>query len=348
MTELSTIRYERDDNGIVTLVLDDPAKSVNTMTSEYQASMDLVLDRLETEREQISGVVLTSAKKTFFAGGDLNRLVKTSPRDAEELTARTSRTKGQLRRLERVGRPVVAAINGTALGGGTEITLACHHRVALDDPQIRLGFPEVTLGLLPGAGGIARTTRLIGLVSALKELLLRGQQVGVRKALELGLIDEIATDIDDMLAAARAFIADNPHAKAPWDTKGFHFPGGDVSYRTVADVVTALPAPLRKEFEGAPCPAPHHIVCAATEGAQVDFDAAQKIETRYFVDLAVGQISTNMIKGFFDRQAVAKGASRPSDYPHARFEKVAVLGAGMMGAGIAYACPAAGLDVPYP
>jgi len=346
MAEPTVIRYEQGDDGIVTLVLDDPNKTANTMTEQYQVSMGAVLDRLERERDQVTGVIITSAKKTFFAGGDLNRLLNTRADNTAEFTARVTRTKGQLRRLERLGRPVVAAINGTALGGGAEIALACHHRVMLDDPRTKIGFPEVTLGLLPGAGGIVRTTRLIGIIPALNELLLNGQQLGANEALKLGLVNELATDAHDLITKATKFIAANPDARAPWDVKGFRFPGGEVTSTAVSAVVTSLPAALRKKHRGAPMPAPHHIICTAVEGARVDFDTAQLIETRYFVDLVTGQVAKNMIQGyFFDMQAIGKGASRPDGFERTTFTKVGILGAGMMGAGIAYSCAAAGMQV---
>ncbi len=346
MSGRNTIAYARSDDGIVTLLLDDPEKSANTMTSEYQDSMDAALDRLEAELADVTGVIITSAKSTFFAGGDLNRLLTATPDDAEEMTRRATRVKGQLRRLETLGRPVVAAVNGTALGGGAEITLACHHRVVLDDPKIRLGFPEVTLGLLPGGGGVVRLTRLLGIKPALEEFLLRGQQVDPQKALALGLVSELATDREDLLAKAKAFILANPNVQAPWDVKGFKLPGGDPSSPALSGYVTALPAVLRKQSKGAPAPAPHNIVCAAIEGARVGFDTALLIETRYFIELVIGQISTNMIQGhFFDMQAIAKGASRPQGYERSTFSKVGILGAGMMGAGIAYVSAKTGIDV---
>jgi len=346
MAEPTVILYDHGGDGIVTLVLDDPGKSANTMTDEYRDSMDAVLDRLERDRDDVTGVIITSAKKTFFAGGNLNRLLAVGPDDAAEFAASVTRTKSQLRRLERLGRPVVAAINGSALGGGAEITLACHHRIALDDPKLRIGFPEVTLGLLPGAGGVVRTTRLIGIQPALDQLLLTGAQITPAKALALGLVDEVATDRDDLLARARAFIAANPDARAPWDVTGFQFPGGGPTSPAVSAYITALPASLRKRSRGAPAPAPHNIACAAIEGARVGFDTAQAIETRYFVELVTGQIAKNMIQSrFFDTQAIAKGRSRPEGHEKARFTKVGIVGAGMMGAGIAYSCAAAGMRV---
>ncbi|MGH3574818.1 MAG: enoyl-CoA hydratase-related protein, partial [Pseudonocardiaceae bacterium] len=160
-------RWDRDADGIVTLTMDDPGKSANTMNDRYVTSMAETLDRLEAERDSITGVVLTSAKKTFFAGADLNALRNITPETAREFAAHIALLKGQLRRLEKLGKPVVAALNGTALGGGLEIALACHHRIALDNPSTKIGFPEVTLGILPGLGGVVRTVRMLGLMTAL-------------------------------------------------------------------------------------------------------------------------------------------------------------------------------------
>ncbi len=174
MSEQNTIRWERGDDGVVVLTLDDPNQSANTMNEAYVASMGATVDRLESEREQITGVVITSAKKTFFAGGDLNDLLRADKAHSEELLAGLRTIKGQLRRLETLGRPVVAAINGSALGGGLEITLATHHRIVVDDPKIELGQPEVQLGLLPGAGGVARGVRKLGIVDALMQVLMQG------------------------------------------------------------------------------------------------------------------------------------------------------------------------------
>jgi len=177
VNESETIRWEREDDGVVVLTLDDPRQAVNTMNAAYSDSMEAVVGRLEAERDDIAGVVLTSGKKTFFAGGDLNELAAVDGDDAAAFAARLTRDKGQLRRLEKLGKPVVAAVAGAALGGGLEIVLACHHRIAVDDPGIKLGTPEVGLGLLPGAGGIARSVRLLGIAPALAELLLEGRNL---------------------------------------------------------------------------------------------------------------------------------------------------------------------------
>lgn len=355
MTEQSTIRWEQDgsgpERGIVTLTLDDPGQSANTMNDRYVTSMGETVDRLEAERESITGVIVTSAKKTFFAGGDLNSLVEATPDHADEIGAHTALVKSQLRRLEKLGRPVVAAINGAALGGGLEIALACHHRVALarsdeSGPGSKLGFPEVTLGLLPGAGGVVRTVRMLGIADACMKLLLQGQQVRPSEAAEIGIVDEVVSDPDEMLAKAREWIRNNPEAAQPWDTKGYKIPGGTPSSPSLAATLPAFPATLRKQLKGAPMPAPHHILCVAVESSQVDVDTALSIEGSYFVDLVTGQISKNMIKAFFfDLQHINKGGSRPDGYEHTAFRKVGVLGAGMMGAGIAYSCARAGMEV---
>jgi 3-hydroxyacyl-CoA dehydrogenase/enoyl-CoA hydratase/3-hydroxybutyryl-CoA epimerase len=341
-----SIRWDGDAQGIVTLTLDDPEHSANTMNERYVASMAETLDRLEAERDSITGVVLTSAKKTFFAGADLNALRNVTPETAREFAAHIALVKGQLRRLEKLGKPVVAAINGTALGGGLEIALACHHRIALDAPGSKIGFPEVTLGILPGLGGVVRTVRMLGLMTALAQVLMQGQQLRPAKAKELGIVDEVVASPEEMLTKAREWIMGHPRVQQPWDARGYKIPGGTPSTPALAQMLPAFPATLRKQLKGAPMPAPHHILCAAVEGSQVDVDTALQIESRYFMDLVTGQVAKNMIKAFyFDLQHINKGGSRPDGYPQRTFRKVGVLGAGMMGAGIAYACARAGMDV---
>jgi 3-hydroxyacyl-CoA dehydrogenase/enoyl-CoA hydratase/3-hydroxybutyryl-CoA epimerase len=342
----SSIRWEQDDNEIVVLTLDDPSSSANTMNDAYVAAMGETIDRLEREKESIRGVVLTSAKKTFFAGGNLGGLIRATPETREDVLAHVTLVKSQLRRLETLGLPVAAAINGTALGGGLEITLACHHRVVLDDPSIRLGFPEVTLGLLPGAGGVVRSVRLLGLTTALLELLLQGQQIRPEKAVKLGLVHELAADRDELLAKAKAWVLANESAQQPYDVKGYKVPGGTPSSPSLASTLPAFPANLTKQLKGAPYPAPYAILAAAVEGLQVDVDTAFVVEGRYFVDLVVGQISTNMIQAlWFDLNRVNGGASRPEGPEKYAARKVGVLGAGMMGAGIAHAFAKVGVDV---
>src|SRR4051812_38762547 len=343
--ERDTIRWEQDDDGIVTLVLDDPEQSANTMNAAYGASMRKTIDRLEAEKDAIAGVVITSAKKTFFAGGDLNDLRAVKKEDAEQVAAMVREGKAVLRRLETLGKPVVAAINGAALGGGLEICLATHHRIVVDDPKAVVGFPEVQLGLLPGAGGVVRSVRMLGIVSALMNLLLQGQRIRPGKAKDMGLVDEVVATREELVPAAKAWIKANPEAQQPWDVKGYKMPGGAPSNPKLAMNLPAFPANLRKQLKGANYPAPHHIMAAAVEGAQVDFDNALEIEGRYFVDLAKGQVAKNMIQAFFfDLQAV-NNRPRPEGYEPFRSKKVVVLGAGMMGAAIAYQCAKSGIDV---
>lgn len=346
MTESTTIRWEQDETGVVTLVLDDPDQSANTMNEAFKTSLTAVADRLEAERDTVRGVIFTSAKKTFFAGGDLRDLIAVTPEHAGRAFETGQGIKRDLRRIETLGKPVVAAINGAALGGGYELALACHHRVALDTPATKIGLPEVTLGLLPAAGGVVRTVRLLGIADALLKVLLQGTQYNATRAKDNGLIHDVAATPGELLEKARAFIDAHPESQQPWDVKGYKIPGGTPAHPKFAANLPAFPANLKKQLNGAPYPAPRNILAAAVEGSQVDFETAQTIEARYFVELVTGQTSKNMIQAFFfDLQAVNSGASRPKDIAPRTVEKVAVLGAGMMGAGIAYACAKAGIEV---
>ncbi|MEV6912183.1 3-hydroxyacyl-CoA dehydrogenase NAD-binding domain-containing protein [Amycolatopsis sp. NPDC051071] len=347
MTEAKTIRWEQDADGIVVLTLDDPKQSANTMNTDFRESLGVIVDRLEAEKDSITGVVLTSAKKTFFAGGDLNDLIKAKPENAAEITESSALMKGQMRRLEQLGKPVVAAINGAALGGGLELALATHHRIAADVKGSQIGLPEVTLGLLPGGGGVVRTVRLLGIQSALLNVLLQGQRHRPAKAKELGLVHELVGTVEELVPAAKAWIKANPEAGVqPWDVKGYKIPGGTPSNPSFAANLPAFPANLRKQIKGANMPAPRAILAAAIEGSQVDFDTAITVETRYFISLATGQVSKNMTKAFFfDLQSINSGGSRPDGFEKFTAKKVGVVGAGMMGAAIAYVSAKAGIDV---
>ncbi|TVT92530.1 3-hydroxyacyl-CoA dehydrogenase NAD-binding domain-containing protein [Pseudomonas sp. RGB] len=338
------IRYEKGQDQIVVLTLDMPGQSANTMNGVYREAMAAAVARLEAEKDGIAGVVITSAKKTFFAGGDLNELIKVDKAHAKEFYDGVLVLKAQLRRLETLGRPVVAAINGAALGGGWEICLACHYRVALDDNSTQLGLPEVTLGLLPGGGGVVRMVRMLGLEKALPYLL-EGKKVRPQQALQAGLINALAMDRDELLAKSRAWILANPEARQPWDNKAYQIPGGTPSNPKVAQMLAIAPSILRSKTHGC-FPAPEKILCAAVEGAQVDFDTAHLIETRYFTELVTGQVAKNMIGTFwFQLNDINAGSSRPQGFAPYVTRKVGVLGAGMMGAGIAYVSASAGIDV---
>ncbi|MCT2547878.1 MULTISPECIES: 3-hydroxyacyl-CoA dehydrogenase NAD-binding domain-containing protein [Streptomyces] len=346
MTESTTIRWEQDETGVVTLVLDDPNQSANTMNQAFKDSIAAVADRAEAEKDTIRGIIYTSAKKTFFAGGDLKDMIRIGPDNAQLAFDTGTAIKNSLRRIETLGIPVVAAINGAALGGGYEIALASHHRVALDTPGSRIGLPEVTLGLLPAGGGVTRTVRLMGIADALLKVLLQGTQYTPSRALENGLVHEVAATREEMLEKARAFIDAHPESQQPWDVKGYRIPGGTPSNPKFAANLPAFPSNLKKQLAGAPMPAPRNILAAAVEGSQVDFETALTIEARYFTELVTGQVAKNMIQAFFfDLQAVNSGASRPKGIEERQVNKVAVLGAGMMGAGIAYSCARAGIEV---
>ncbi|NEW30594.1 3-hydroxyacyl-CoA dehydrogenase NAD-binding domain-containing protein [Nocardia cyriacigeorgica] len=347
MSETNMIGWEQDSDGIVVLTMDDPNQSANTMNDLYKKSMTATVERLEAEKDNITGVVLTSAKKTFFAGGDLKNMMKVGKDDAQALMDELGQIKGALRRLETLGKPVVSAINGAALGGGLEITLATHYRIAADVPGVQLGLPEVTLGLLPAGGGVIRTVRMLGLQGALMQVLLQGQKYRPAKAKEIGLINEVVGSVEELVPAAKAWIKANPEGGVqPWDKKGFKIPGGTPSSPAFAANLPAFPANLRKQIKGANMPAPRAIMSAAVEGSQVDIDNASLIESRYFVHLLTGPVAKNMIQAFFfDLQSINNGGSRPADVPKREIKKVGVLGAGMMGAGIAYVSAKAGYEV---
>ncbi len=346
------VRYEKDADNIVTLVLDDPNASANTMNEAYRDGMTAALAQLEKEVGEgtVTGVVITSAKKTFFAGGNLKQLLSVGPDQAQEIFETSMQAKAALRKTETLGVPVVAAINGAALGGGYEIALATHRRIAVDDPRLEVGLPEVTLGLLPGAGGVVRTVRLLGLMSALMDVLTTGTRFKAAKALEKGLVDELVATQEELVPAAKAWILenkDNEDARTqPWDRKGYKLPGGGPTHPAIASFLPAVPANLKKQAKGVPYPAPAAIVAAAIEGAQVDFANAEKIEGRYFASLVTGSVSKAMIQAFFfDLQALNSGSLRPEGHDKWAAQKLAVLGAGMMGAGIAYSSARAGIEV---
>jgi len=346
MAQANIIEYIRESDGIITLRINDPGQRANTMNAAYRDSMASTVDRLDAEKDTITGVILTSAKSTFFAGGDLRELISVTKDQAGEFFSMVQTMKSHLRRLETLGKPVVAALNGTALGGGLEIALACHHRIALDDPKAQFGLPEVTLGLLPGAGGIARTVRMLGLTDALLKVLLQGTRYSAAGAREIGLIDELANTPDELIAKARNWILAHPQSGQPWDQSGYRIPGGTPSTPSLAANLPAFPANLRKQLKGAPMPAPHHIMAAAVEGAQVDVDTALRIEGRYCTDLVCGQVAKNMVQAFwFDLNSITAGGSRPNGFAPRPAHRVAVVGAGMMGAGIAYVAARNGIDV---
>jgi 3-hydroxyacyl-CoA dehydrogenase / enoyl-CoA hydratase / 3-hydroxybutyryl-CoA epimerase len=343
----NTIQWDKDADGIVTLTMDDPTGSANVMNEHYAESMHNAVERLVAEKDSITGVVITSAKKTFFAGGDLKAMINLGSENAGEAFDTVENVKRDLRVIETLGKPVVAAINGAALGGGLEIALACHHRIAADVKGLVVGLPEVTLGLLPGGGGVTRTVRMFGIQNAFMNVLSQGTRFKPAQAKEIGLVDELVGGADDLVPAAKAWIKANPDSHTqPWDAKGYKMPGGTPASPALAGILPSFPALLRKQLKGAPMPAPRAILDAVVEGAQVDFDTASRIESRYFTQLVTGQVAKNMIQAFFfDLQTINGGGSRPEGIGKTPINKIGVLGAGMMGAGIAYVSAKAGYHV---
>ena len=340
---MSAIQYEKNADGIIILTLDSPNQSANTMNADFRIALENIVSKLKSETD-ISGIIFKSAKKTFFAGGDLDELIQAQPEHATEFFGMIQKMKAEFRYIETLGVPVVAALNGTALGGGWEIALGCHARIALNDPKAKFGLPEVTLGLLPGGGGIVRMVRLLGLQNAFP-FLMEGKQFGVDKAKSLGLIQDTADSVEELLEKAIAWVKANPKSQQPFDVKGYKIPGGTPSSPQVAQVLAIAPAMLRDKTKGC-YPAPEAIMAAAVEGAQVDVDTALTIESRYFTYLATGQVAKNMIGTFWHGlNAIKSGESRPKDVAKWLAKKVGVLGAGMMGAGIAYSTAIKGIQV---
>ncbi|MGB8484193.1 MAG: 3-hydroxyacyl-CoA dehydrogenase NAD-binding domain-containing protein, partial [Acinetobacter bohemicus] len=340
---MSAIQYEKNADNIVILTLDSPNQSANTMNADFRVALEDIVSKLQADAE-IAGIIFRSAKKTFFAGGDLDELIQAEPDHATTFFNMIEEMKAKLRYIETRGIPVVAALNGTALGGGWELALGCHHRIALNDAKTKFGLPEVTLGLLPGGGGVVRMVRLLGLQNAFP-FLMEGKQFGVDKAKSLGLIHDTAENEQELLDKAIAWVKANPISQQPFDVKGYKIPGGDPKTPAVAQMLAIAPAMLRDKTKGC-YPAPEAIMAAAVEGAQVDVDTALSIESRYFTYLATGQISKNMIGTFWHGlNAIKSGASRPKDIAKWKATKVGVLGAGMMGAGIAYVTASKGIQV---
>lgn len=341
LLQTETIQSTLTD-GVLTLILNDDKQSANTMRAQFVQDYGQMVSWILTQ--EFAGVILTSAKSSFFAGGDLKELISAQAQDAPQILASTLSLQAQMCALETWGKPVVAVMGGTALGGGLELALACHRRIGVANPKARFGLPEVTLGLLPGGGGTVRTVRMLGVVQALTQVLLKGPQLRMDKAQSLGLIDEIHTDSEGAMAAARAWIKANPRSEQPWRAKGYRIPGGG---KQLAQFLPAIPATLKSQLKGAHYQAPHHIVSVAVNSAKAPIDRAWEIEARAFTDLVCNsQQSKNMTQAFFfDLQGVNKGASRPKGYERSQVSKVAVLGAGMMGAGIAYVCAKVGIQV---
>lgn len=335
------IDYSKDENNIVTLAIRREDTPMNVLDQAFMAAFESSLDQALQEPD-LKGVVVTSARKEFIAGADLSMLQTIeNVADSLRLTHELNRV---FRKLETAGKPVVAAINGTCLGGGYELTLACHWRVALDDARIQIGLPEVTLGLLPGAGGTQRLPRLIGFEKALP-LLLEGKKLNPTKALAAGMVDALATSPEDLMAQAKAWVMNPTRAKQPWDEDKFKLPGGDVQGPRGYQVFPAATAMLRQKTWNH-YPAPQAILSCVYQGLQVPFDQALAIESNYFAQLVLSPEAKGMIRTlFFGMNACNKGIARPREVARKSVQKLGVLGAGMMGSGIAYVSALAGIDV---
>jgi 3-hydroxyacyl-CoA dehydrogenase/enoyl-CoA hydratase/3-hydroxybutyryl-CoA epimerase len=339
---MQTIRYQLDADGLATLTFDAPGSPVNTMSLQWQADLAEAVAQLRRDKERIRGVLLASAKRTFFAGAELTDVLRWRAEDAAEIFARCEAIKRNFRAIETLGRPVVALLEGSALGGGWELALAAHARFALDGPKLRLGLPEVTLGLIPGGTGITKMVRLLGLMAA-QPYVVEGRQFGVAEGLQLGLLQGAAADAQALRAQAIAWIDAHADAVQPWDRKDYKLPGGAPSSPKIAGALAVAPAMLQAKTRGL-YPAPQAAMEAMVEGALVDYDTATRIESRKFAQVAVGQVAKNMVQGlFFDMNAVKAAPVRAAGASRWTPKKVGVLGAGMMGAGIAYANAARGI-----
>ena len=335
------IEYELDAHGIATLTWDMPGRSQNVLNTESCAAMFAAIDRAAKD-EAVKAVLIRSAKTGFIAGGDLRWLLAAeSAPDLFEFALALHRS---LRQLETCGEPVAAALCGSALGGGLEIALACHYRVASDNPKARFGLPEVTLGLAPGGGGTQRLPRLVGIRNSLP-LLLEGRSLKAADALELGILDDLAPMGGEVQAAREWLLAQATRVQQPWDTRGYEVPGGGISSPAVQQLLVASNAMLRARTFGN-YPAPANILSCVYEGLITDIDTGLRTEARYFVKTALSVEAKSMIRSlFFSRNEANKLSQRPGGVPIRSYTRIGVLGAGMMGAGISYVTAKAGIDV---
>ena len=346
---MKTIQYLLE-NGIATITFDEPGNAVNTMCEQWNADLSEVASQVLADKDAIQGIILASNKSTFFAGADLKGTMRLKPSDAKLVFERIELVKKNFRTIETLGKPVVSCLNGTALGGGWEVALMGHYRIAIDDKRIQFGMPEVTLGLLPGASGVTKMTRHLGLVGA-QPYLVEGKLFGPREALELGLVHELIAPSADANVTAKAglreaalkWIAANPTAEHPWEGKDYKVPGGLPSNPKIASMLAVVPAMMKQKTRGL-YPAPEAIMNCMVEGLQVDMVTALRIESRYLAKLITGPNAHSMINTFFfNMNAIKSGQSRPGSSPKFKPQKVGLLGAGMMGAGIAYSQASKGI-----
>lgn len=344
MTEV--IHVSVDADGIATLLFDRRDSAMNTMDMKFMDEIEAAIERLATD-PAIKGALFTSGKPVFAAGADLKEMESALDRNQDlplaEMLAKNASLSTLLRRMETCGKPVACAINGTALGGGTEIALACHYRVVADTRGIQLGLPEVQVGLLPGGGGTQRVPRLIGIQAAMP-VVMEGQALSAEKALKMGLIHKIVP-ADQLLAEAKRWLLEEGDPVQPWDKKGYKMPGGaGPSSPAVAQMLVVSNAMLQaKTFHN--LPAPKAILSCLYEGPQLPMDKALAVEAKYFTLLQRDPVSRNMIRTLFINKGKAdKLMHRPEGVAKTTFRKIGVVGAGLMGAGIAYHCARLGIE----
>ncbi len=333
-----TIRYDLA-NGIATITFDEQGSPVNTMCLQWQDDLDAIAAQVAKDKVQLKGIVLASAKSTFFAGADLKGVMRSTAADGPRVFHEIERIKRNFRTIETQGVPVVSCLNGAALGGGWEVALVGHHRIAVNNPKVQFGLPEITLGLIPGGGGITKMTRVLGLMAA-QPYILESKLFGPEEALKMGVVHELVATPEKLMPRALAFIEaaqGKPEAaQHVWDRKDYKMPGGTPSNPKIAGMLSVAPALLKQKTRGL-YPALEAALAAMVEGAMVDFDTAMRVESRYLAGLMTSSVAKNMINTFFfNLNAIKGGQSRPKDVPRYQPKKVGVLGAGMMGSGIAY------------
>jgi len=331
------IRYKKDIDNIVTLTLDMEGRNINIINHKIGTQFTPVMEHLKQEkaRGSLRGIIITSAKNNFLAGGDLDYLHQAT--DSRAIFDFSQNMQNFFRELESPGVPVVAAINGSALGTGFELALACHYRVAIDDPRTRLGHPEVTLGVMPGGGGVIRMLWTLGVEKAY-HVLADGKRFLPKEAFEAGIVDVLAKDEKEMLSIAKQWLLENQEGRRVWDTADGKIPGGRAKNNELGQRISLLTAQLMRDTENN-YPAPAAILNTLTEGSLVDFDTACRIESRYFTELVKSKEAKNMIKAFwYDFNAIKEGSSRPKGYGKFRVKKVGIIGAGLMGSSVAFIC----------
>ncbi len=338
---MNTIEYKYLENGIVNLILNDKTQSSNYINISFVESLGRAVEKILLEKE-LKGVIISSAGNVFSLGTDMKIFTENPAPGA--LLWFAEMFKSALRKLETLGVPVVSIINGTCLGGGFELTLATHFRIALNSSKIRMGLSEIQFGLLSPGGGITRVSQLLGLQKAF-ELISAGKELSPSAALESGWIHKLVDSPDELLPKALDWIDAHPEAHQPYDIKGFKIPGGNIMNPSMAQVMMVAPAVLFKKTKGH-YPAPAAVLSVLAEGSVVDFDTALKIESRYFVKIGMGKVAKNMVYVLgLQLKNLKKGSSRPNVSETEPVKKIGVLGAGMMGHGIAYVSALSGYSV---